>query len=102
MTKKRAITNEEDLRQAEIDNNFTAKDRVEVLCWVLANKLGRKFIWWLLSEGKIFSSSLGQHHEMAFNEGKKYMALQVFQLIQADSRNRELFALMQDENINRG
>jgi len=87
----------EELKHQQIDRRFTVKDRIEVLRWIMDSAMGRQFIWWLLSEAKIFSSTLGEHHEMAFTEGKRSMGLRVFGLIQSDQRCEDLFSMAKKE-----
>lgn len=92
------MTPEQELKQRQIDQRFSVKDRIEVLRWIMENPLGRKFIWWLLAEAKIFSSTLNDHHVMAFDTGLKQMGLKIFNLIQADEGCWELFAKARREH----
>jgi hypothetical protein len=94
----KAVTNASELREAQINRNFSRKDKIATLRWIMDSPLGRDFIWWRLSEAKIFSSTIGPHHEMCHREGKKSMGLQLLELIQSDKVCREKFNNMQDEN----
>lgn len=89
---------EAQLRQEQIDRNFSIKDRIAVLKWIMENPMGRQFIWWLLSHTKIFSSTLHEHHVMAFNEGKRFVGLKVFELIQSDEECETLFIQAKKEH----
>lgn len=90
--------NAEELKQKQIDKRFTVKDRIEVLRWIMDSPMGRQFIWWLLAEAKIFSSTLSEHHVMAFDTGLKQMGLKIFNLIQSDERCWDLFATARKEH----
>jgi hypothetical protein len=94
-----AVKTADELKKAMIDLRFDRKDKIEVLRWILASPMGRKFIWWRLSESQIFSSTIGPHHEMCFREGKRTLGLQLLDLIQGDEPCRKLFNQMQDERI---
>ena len=88
----------EELQQKQIDCRFSLKDRIDVLRWVMDNPMGRQFIWWLLGEAKIFSSTLAEHHVMAYQEGRRSIGLKLFALIQADRRCEELFSMAKREH----
>ncbi len=93
-----AVSTPEDLKQAQIKRRFDRKDKIEVLQWIMNSPMGRSFIWWRLEEAQIFSSTMGPHHEMCHREGKRFMGLQLFELIQSDAGCRELFREAQREN----
>lgn len=94
----KAVSNDEDLKQAQIKRRFTLKDKIETLKWIMSSPLGRSFIWWLLEEARIFSSTIGAHHEMCHLEGKRYMGLKLFEIIQGDEACWDKFREAQREN----
>ena len=77
------------------------KLRVEVLAMLLGGPVGRQWVWDLLSNCGIFSSTIADHHVMSYLEGKRSVGLRVFNDIQSDAALRKLFAKAQDENIRR-
>jgi hypothetical protein len=89
---------EEQRRQLRLD----ARERVRVVRDLLQSKGGRKFLWWILAQCEIFSSSVGEERVMAFREGKRNIGLRVWELVQADPANRKLFLKAQDENAVKG
>lgn len=94
----KAVTNEQDLKQAQIKKRFGRKDKIETLRWIMSCPMGRSFIWWRLEEARIFSSTMGPDREMCHSEGKRFMGLQLFELIQGDEDCREKFREAQREN----
>jgi hypothetical protein len=59
---------------------------------------GRRFIWWLLSEAKIFNNSFNLNTKLEdFNEGAKSIGLEV--LNRVNKADVQAFAQMQNEYI---
>lgn len=94
----KAITNEKDLKQAQIKRRFNLQDKVVTLRWIMGSPLGRSFVWWLLEEAQIFNSTIGPHHEMCALEGKRSIGLKLFHIIQGDEETWGRFREAQKEN----
>jgi hypothetical protein len=85
--------------EAERDRRLSKKDRALVLQRIMNSPVGRQWIWHLLADCGIFSSSLAEHHVMSYLEGKRAVGLKLFNEIQQDARCRKLFSTAQDEQL---
>lgn len=56
-------------------------DDAQIIKDLMTSRLGRAFLYRLMSYCNIFSSSLGDHHYMAFNEGRRDVGLYLFDRI---------------------
>lgn len=73
------------------DFNLKRKDRLAVLAMLLSGPVGREWVWGLLTECKIFGSTIGAHHEMCAIEGARRVGLKVYRDIQSDAGLRKLY-----------
>lgn len=68
---------DEQLRAArEIKQRDIAARERDDIQHLMNSKQGRRVIWWMLSQGKVFSSTFAvDPHVTAFNEGQRNLAL---------------------------
>lgn len=96
----KAVQTPAELRDAQGSARFSERDAIDVNRWIMESPQGRKYMWELLADCGIFRSTIGEHHVMAFHEGKRVIGLKQLRRLQADPQMRKLFATMQNENTN--
>ena len=87
-------------KQEKLDAEATRKRQHEVndLKSVLKLPEGRRLIWWLLSETKMFSSCFSNNSMMtAWNEGRRDLGIELYGRVNAADIN--VFGKMQGEYI---
>lgn len=87
-------TREEAGRKAARD----AKLAIDDLRWVMSNKRGRRFVYRLLEQSRVFQLSFvyGDPHATSFNEGLRNVGLQTF--VELHEHAPESYALMLSEH----
>lgn len=87
--------------QEELDviHSFIRNNDME---WVLSDERGRRFVWWLLEEAGVYSSSYdGTSEGTIFNEGNRVLGLKVLERIHEISPEKYLQMIKERENYER-
>lgn len=74
-----------------------SEQRIRDFSWVISDKRGRRFVWWLLEIAGVFRSSFTGNSETFFREGQRNAGLQVLGMIHEHAP--DTYSLMLKEHL---
>lgn len=91
------VQNEDDLAAANTSKLSARELELQDIRKVVSTREGRRFLWRLLAEAKVFGSCFTGNSATFFNEGRREFG--VFLLTEMLQADKQAYMLMQDENI---
>lgn len=89
---------EEHRAAAKEQSNFEAGVELEDIRWLMSGKRGRRIVWRLLGDARLYQQSYdGNANWSIFYEGKRSIALKLMALIHSIDDGLELYARMANE-----
>ncbi|HDS9360802.1 TPA: hypothetical protein QH850_003374 [Enterobacter chengduensis] len=85
------IDDEERKSELEAEQQILVQRDIEDIQFVMGSEQGRRVIWSLLEQGKVFAPCFaGDSHLTAFNEGQRNLALALFQRVMTNCPDQYL------------
>ncbi|SAL47408.1 hypothetical protein AWB74_02129 [Caballeronia arvi] len=83
---------------AREQSRFEAAVELDDIRWLMSGKRGRRFVWRLLGDARLYQQSFdGNTNWSIFNEGKRSIALRLVAQIHSIENGAELYAQMATE-----
>jgi len=85
-------------REAKEQSRFEAAVEMDDIKWLMGSKRGRRIVWRLLGEARLYQQSFeGNANWSIFNEGKRSVGLKLMAQIHAVDGGADAYALMCNE-----
>lgn len=83
---------------AKEQSRFEAAVELDDIKWLMGSKRGRRIVWRLLAETRVYQQSFdGNANWSIFNEGKRSVGLKLMAQIHSVDGGAEAYALMRNE-----